>query len=204
MVKPVRKVDYILLYVISCCLLCACNSQKKELQEKVEKMQSTTINIPYDRMVRWTSDSIKAISPWNKAKLKLVHYVDSAACSTCYLHKVASYELLFQMEKLSNNEFYNIFIVNPDKKARKIIELDFIDKKTPQTIFVDSTDVFKEANPNIPSESMYHTFLLDENNKVILVGNPMSNQQVKDMMLSVVEKKLGRKLNISKLREKNE
>ena len=198
MIKQVRIVESLLLYAIICSLLCACNSQKKELQEKVEKMQSTAINIPYDRMTRWASDSIKAISPWNKAKLKLVHYVDSAACSTCYLHKVASYELLFRMEKLSNNEFYNIFIVNPDKKARKIIEFDFIEKKIPQTIFVDSTNVFIEANPNIPSESMYHTFLLDENNKVILVGNPMLNQQVEDMMLSVVEKKLRKKLNTSK------
>lgn len=190
MIKQIRKVDYILLYVISCCLLCACNSQKKELQEKIEKMQSMVINIPYDRMACWTTDSIKAISPWNKAKLKLVHYVDSATCSSCFLHKVAANELLFRMEKLSNNEFYNIFIVNPDKKVKKIIELDFIDKKTPQTIFVDSTDVFMGANPNIPSESMYHTFLLDENNKVILVGDPMVNKQIEDMMLSVVEKKL--------------
>lgn len=196
--KRNRIARYILLYLISSCILSACNSQKKELQEKIEKLQSTVINIPYDRMGCWASDSIKAISPWNKAKLKLVHYVDSVTCSTCYLHKIAANELLFRMEKLSNNEFYNIFIINPDNKAKKRLEMDFNDKLIPQTIFVDSANVFTEVNPNIPSESMYHTFLLDENNKVILVGNPNANEKIGDMLQDVVEKKLGKKFNTSK------
>lgn len=195
--KRSRIAGYILLSAI-CSLICACNSQKKELQEKCEKLQSKEIEIPYEQMVCWTSDSIKAISPWNRAKLKMIHYVDSAACSTCYLNKIAKNEQLFRMEKFSNNEFYNIFIINPSNKAKKRLEMDFNDKLIPQTIFVDSANVFTEVNPNIPSESMYHTFLLDENNKVILVGNPNANEKIAEMLLSIVEKKLGKKLNTPK------
>ncbi len=40
---------------------------------------------------------------------------------------------------------------------------------------------------------MYHTFLLDENNNVILVGNPMINKKNEDMMLAIVEEKFGKK-----------
>ena len=83
------------------------------------------------------------------------------------------------MGTLSNNEFYNIFIINPDSKAKKMLESKYSDNLIPQTIFVDSANVFMEVDPNILSESMYHTFLLDENNKVILVGNPMLNKQLK-------------------------
>ena len=75
--NKIRITGYILLSTI-CSLICACNSQKQELQEKVEKLRSKAINIPYDRMGCWTNDSIRVISPWNKAKLKLVHYIDSA------------------------------------------------------------------------------------------------------------------------------
>lgn len=196
--KRKRIEGRILLSVISCCFLFACNSPKKELQEKVEKLQSTAIDIPYDRMDCWTSDSIKAISPWNKAKLKLVHYVDSVSCSTCYLNKIVKIEQLFRMEKLSNNEFYNIFIISPDNKAKKRLETDFHNKSIPPTVFVDSANAFAEVNPNIPSEEMYHTFLLDENNKVILVGNPIANEKIGDMLQSVVKKKLGKKFNTSK------
>lgn len=197
MIRKNRKTiaGYILLSVI-CYLITACNSQKKELQEKVEKLQQTAINIPYDRMACWTSDSIKAISPWNKAKLKLIHYVDADMCSTCYLQKTAKDAFFVRMESLSNNDFYNVFIITPNSKARKSLEIDFQDKAIPQTIFLDTANVFMDVNPNIPSESIYHTFLLDENNKVILVGNPVLNKDVGKMMLSVVEKKLGKKLNV--------
>ncbi len=193
-----RIAIYILLSVISSCILLACNSQERELQEKIEKLQSAAINIPYERMTCWASDSIFEVSPWNKANLKLVHYIDSATCSTCYLQKAARNELICRMEELSNNEFYNIFIINPDNKAKKRLEAEFRDKAIPQTIFVDSANVFTEVNPNIPSESMYHTFLLDENNKVILVGNPIANEKIGDMLQSVVKKKLGKKFNTSK------
>lgn len=196
-----RKIVYILSFTIGCCIITACNSHKEDIQKTLEKMQSSTISIPYERMECWTSDSILEDRPWNKAKLKLVHYVDSATCSTCYLQKIAIYGLLFSMEAQSNNDFYNVFIINPNIIAKKKLISDFSGKLIPQTIFVDSSNVFMESNPNLPSESMYHTFMLDENNKVILVGNPMLNKQIEDMMLSIVDEKLGN--NLTQKVEKN-
>lgn len=193
MLNKIIKTGYIPLFAI-CCLITACNSQKKELQEKIEKLQSKAIEIPYKQMACWASDSVIAISPWNKAKLKLIHYVDSETCSSCYLHKIATNELLFRMEKLSDNIFYNIFIINPNNKTKKRLETDYNDKAIPQTIFIDSANIFMQLNPNVPSESIYHTFLLDENNKIILVGDPMTNPKVKDLMVAIVEKKLRKKL----------
>lgn len=187
----IKTAGYILLIAMGYYSLSACNSHKAEVQATVEEMQSSAITIPYERMECWASDSILEDRPWNKAKLKLVHYVDSATCSTCYLQKIAIYGLLFSMETQSNNDFYNVFIINPNIIAKKKLISDFSGKLIPQTIFVDSANVFMEVNPNIPSESMFHTFLLDENNKVILVGNPTFNKQIEDMMLSIVEEKLG-------------
>lgn len=185
-------------FIIGCCLFVSCDSRKKEVQNRVEEMRSTAIKIPYERMACWTNDSISANSPWNIAKLKLVHYVDSATCSSCFLQKAATDDFLHRMEALQSNEFCNVFIISPGNKAKKRLETDFREKRIPQTIFVDTANVFMELNPNIPSETMYHTFLLDENNNVILVGNPMVNQEVEGMLLTVVEDKLGKKLNITK------
>lgn len=200
MIKPakMRFLGYILLSAICCCLIASCNSQKREMQETVEKMQQKAIEIPYDRMACWTNDSILEISPWKKAKMKLVHYIDSATCSTCYLQKAATNEFLHSMERLSKNEFYNVFIINPDKKTRTRIEDDFKEKQIPSTVFLDSANIFMGLNPNIPSESMFHTFLLDENNKVILIGNPMVNKQIEEMLVLIVEEKLGIKFNTKK------
>ena len=187
---------YFLFLIAACSFITACESNKSKIKKTMEQMQSAQIVIPYDKLDCWTSDSLKEILPWKNAKLKLVHYVDSAQCSSCYLVKKQALEPLIKMEEESNNQFCNLFIVQPGGKSRnwKMLTDNFKHKSTPATLFIDSLNVFMEVNPNIPSESMYHTFLLDDNNKVILVGNPMLNKQIEDMMLSIVEEKLGKSL----------
>ncbi len=189
-----RITGYILLIAASI-LLSACNSQKKEIQEKIEQMQSSKIIIPYEKMECWTSDSLKSSAFWKHAKLKLVYYADSVSCSSCLLQKAAKSDFLLRMETLSDNEFCNVFIATPKGKAKKKLKYAFEGGLIPRTIFVDTADVFMLANPKIPSETMFHTFLLDEKDSVILVGNPLRGQEIEDMIVAVVEKKLGRKFH---------
>lgn len=44
-------------------------------------------------------------------------------------------------------------------------------------IYMDTTGVFRRTNPQLPSNPMLHTFLLDENNEVLAVGNPLENEK---------------------------
>jgi len=44
----------------------------------------------------------------------------------------------------------------------------------------------------LPKDNLLHTFLLDENNNVILVGNPVRNKKIKEMFYKIVEEKLGK------------
>lgn len=194
--KFIGVIFFVIVFLVAACGFPQ-RDTRYDVEEKIERMRSTAIVIPFERMICWSTDSIVEISPWRKAKLKMVHYVDSATCSTCYLQKAATNEMLSHLEKVTNGVFYNVFIINPpNSKARKRIENDFNEKAIPSTIFVDSANVFTQMNPNIPKESIYHTFLLDENNKVILVGNSIFNNQIEDMLLAVIKDKTG--INVSK------
>ena len=155
-------------------------------------MQSTPISIPYNQMACWASDSLLKTAPWKHAKLKLVHYLDSAMCHSCYLQKTVHYRTIFQLEEETKNEFYNVFIITPDENAKKRLAIEFSACMLPPTIFVDSTNVFKRVNKNIPSGELYHTFLLDENDCVILVGDPILNPKIENLLLSTVNEKLGK------------
>lgn len=42
--------------------------------------------------------------------------------------------------------------------------------------------VFPQYNPHIPTNKVLHTFLLDENNKVILAGNPLFNPRIEALL----------------------
>ncbi|MBS4809127.1 MAG: hypothetical protein KH071_14815 [Paraprevotella sp.] len=60
-------------------------------------------------------------------------------------------------------------------------------------VYLDSLGVLERANPQIPSNPDLHTFLLDEDNNVLLVGNPIWNEKIKEMFWQIVEEKLGKR-----------
>ncbi len=45
--------------------------------------------------------------------------------------------------------------------------------------------------PQLPSNPMLHTFLLDENNEVLVVGNPLDNEKIDRMFWRTMKEKLG-------------
>ena len=57
---------------------------------------------------------------------------------------------------------------------------------------LDTLKEFERLNPHLPKNRALHTFLLDENNRVILVGNPSRNEKIKEMFYKIVEEKLGK------------
>ena len=44
-------------------------------------------------------------------------------------------------------------------------------------IYVDTLGIFSLGNPHLLQDPRFHTFLLDENNNVILVGNPLQDRK---------------------------
>ena len=59
-------------------------------------------------------------------------------------------------------------------------------------IILDTLGQFAKLNPHLPKNKALHTFLLDENNNVILVGNPLHNKKIKEMFYRIVEDRLGK------------
>lgn len=168
------------VYLVICSLLLfSCKSNNEEIKNNIQQMRSSPIIIPYGEMECWTTDSLLKIAPWENAKIKLVHYVDSAKCSTCYLGKIIIFEEFLQLENDYHGLFCNIFIANPNKKDLFRLKIEHMNNRLPQTVFIDTTHAFLSRNHNIPDETIYHTFLLDENNKIILVGNPIFNENIK-------------------------
>lgn len=154
-------------------------------------MQSHPFKIPYDRLLCWTKDSLMEIASFEQAELKLVHYIEPDMCSSCYLSKVLEYKSLFDLERESDKQFLNVFIVEPGKKNSNIRKLssEYNNGVLPPTIFVDTSHAFVETNPNIPKEFIYHTFLIDKNGNVILVGNPIINKKIKEKISHIVRRK---------------
>ncbi len=87
-------------------------------------------------------------------------------------------------------KFY--FIFSPMKREVRSTELLIANTNFDYPILMDTLDEFERLNPHLPKNRALHTFLLDENNRVILVGNPLRNKKIKEMFYKIVEEKLGK------------
>ena len=55
-------------------------------------------------------------------------------------------------------------------------------------IKIDSTNQFIRQNVIIPSDALFHTFLLDEQNRIIVVGNPLFNDKLWNLYYSEIQR----------------
>ena len=48
---------------------------------------------------------------------------------------------------------------------------------------IDDKNIFSKINPCIPSEEQFHVFLLDKDNRIILVGNPLKSNKIHNLLI---------------------
>ena len=121
---------------------------------------------------------------WQSAPYRIVTYVDSIGCTSCKLQLpkwkqlIAETDSLFGKDKLSY-----VFFFHP-KDARELTYLTRRDGFTYPVCF-DREDAFNRVN-RFPSEMALQTFLLDKDNRVVAIGNPVHNPQVKELYLNII------------------
>ena len=55
------------------------------------------------------------------------------------------------------------------------------------TVYLDTCNAFLQANPHVPENTLFHTFVLDEKDKVVLIGDPFKNKKMERLLLKVIE-----------------
>lgn len=128
----------------------------------------------------------------NKKGFKLVVYADSVGCTTCAINHIDSWNRFIDYAKQFDNQLRFCFIFSPMKEELRRTKLMIANTIFDYPILLDTLGEFEKLNPHLPKNRSFHVFLLDENNKVILVGNPMRNKRIEEMFYKIVEEKLGK------------
>lgn len=155
-------------------------------------MQSQRFNIDTKQMIQ-TVNGKDSIFRFKKDHiLKLVIFTDSTACTPCAMKQMYHWDPFIEKAYKSNHMLQLMFVISPKKN-----EIDMLNKSLKiaiydYPIYIDTLSVFERMNPHLPKNKALHTFLLDENNNVILVGNPLHNKRIEEMFYKIVEEKLGK------------
>lgn len=100
----------------------------------------------------------------------LVVFYDSTECMSCALTKIHGWNKLITEYEPKGVNF--IFILAPERDEAETMSIWFEAEHFIHSVYIDSSQTFIQNNTWIPDEKMYHTFLIDSDNKIVLVGDP--------------------------------
>lgn len=121
-------------------------------------------------------------------KYKYVTYVDSMECSPCKIAHLGIWNY-FRNELANNNAALYLILAVTRDKVPEIQEIHNQYKhRTP--IYIDTLGVFERDNPGIASMTTeYHSFLLDDNNRIVVAGDASINHYVRDEIFRILSER---------------
>lgn len=122
------------------------------------------------------------------SEYKIVAYVDSMGCTSCRLHLSEWNNYINNIDSVYPNKVQFLFFFFP--KNGRDIYLTLRVERFIYPICIDTLDVLNNIN-HFPSDMQYQTFLLDKNNKVMAIGNPIQNPRIKELYWNIISGKQG-------------
>ena len=177
-----RIVSSIFVLVAMICGACTGgNEQEKKLVAEMRLFKSEAITLPNNLIAKHVDDQTLPESSLLKRPLKLVIYISQEGCGDCKLRALIPI-YMFILENNHLNHFGVIIILNPADEESAFISLKYM--RFRHTVFFDLDGSFERLNPHLPKNGQFHTFLLNKDNKVVLIGNPLQNEQMKKLYLT--------------------
>lgn len=176
---------FILLFIFSLCFNFSC--KKSNIKKEIKKIASISISFP-----QYTSAIVGGklvYKPINVNTNKLLVYYDSSICGTCEITHIEKWEKIIRLSQ-DHKSFETIFILEPKSEDLKELKQILLSLSFDGTVYIDKTKEFSSKNPKIPKDNRFHILLLDKNNRVVLVGNPLASDAMWTLFKSTLDNML--------------
>lgn len=172
----------IILFVLVALTSCK-NRFEREAESIVKEWSGKTIvNIPDSNYIVYNGKTVDTCS-LVKSELMIVSYINRSESTSCMLHLPDWEKFINYIDSLTNGRVKCALIANPENKFEFMDILEKYSFKHP--IYIDEKDVFNKAN-HFPSKMSFHTFLVDNKNKVIFIGNPINSSGVRESYIKII------------------
>lgn len=176
----------ILFILILLPILFSCKNEQKEKEKQIAQLvnewQGKEIKFP-DNLIftRYLTDTTDFQIP--QSEYKVLVYVDSIGCTSCKLQLHKWKELIEYTDSVTQGKIPFLFFFHPKdyKEIRYLLKRDGFDRP----ICIDMDDRLNKLN-KFPEDMTFQTFLLDKDNKVAILGNPVHNIAVKELYLKQI------------------
>ena len=164
-------------------MLASCKESKEEAMLRlVNEWNGKEIRFP-SRSVFTIQGKDTANFEFRDADYKVMTYIDSVGCTDCKLQLHRWKELVTEVDSLTDGRVPFLFYFHP----KDMKELRYLTRRDNFTypVCLDEQDELNRLN-QFPSDMTFQTFLLDKENKVVAIGNPILNPKVKELYLKLI------------------
>lgn len=170
----------VLLIILSIIVLTSCKgSRKDEIARLVKEWDGKELRFPESPVFTIQGKDTVDFS-FRNAEYKVVSYVDSIGCISCKLQLANWAAFIQEVDSLTDGTVPFVLCLHTAdvKEMKRIVRKDNF--KYP--VFLDEKGTFYTLN-HFPKDMTFQTFLLDKDNKVVAMGNPILNPYVKELYL---------------------
>ena len=179
--KPLDLIILLLTIFLSACQ----DKQKEIITLLVKEWQGKQILFPENMVfTRFASDTTNFVIP--TSDYKVLVFVDSIGCTSCKLQLSRWKEFIRYTDSISQKNIPFLFFFQFDDQWE--IHSLLIRENFDKPICLDRSDSLKQLN-HFPKDIRFQVFLLDKNNKVVVIGNPVHNPNVKELYLEEISRK---------------
>lgn len=155
----------------------SCDSPQKKAQKKarqvVEEWMGKEIKLPDHEMTYKSMGRDTACSEiWDKPN-KIFVYIDSVGCTSCRLG-LSRWKEIIDSCRTEHPDLGFLFVVHSVSYRR--FERELRDAEFTYPIIYDYRNEFHKLNQFPPDP--YRTYLLDKNNKITVIGSPVTNTKM--------------------------
>lgn len=189
MKKKVMKLYIYAIFTLTLFLLVACKQQNRKSTDTVDsRWYGKEIVIPEEAVFTSLLKDTIAFD-FSQSKMKILTYADTTDCMGCKLQLNKWKEFMILVDSTAKDTIPFLFFIYPKdiEEIEYLIESENFD----YPVCVDFDDIINKLNRFSSDVS----FLLDEKNRVVVVGNPALDLETRDLYM---EKIAGKKVsNIS-------
>lgn len=186
MKKPFKH----LLFLLVPFAFAACTDKPRTAVEELKAFEARPVALPLKEMACWQDGKNVAFAIPKEEHLKFVVYSDSLQCSSCNLKRLPVWENFLRKLRPYEGQVKAYFIFRPLSESLGAFGITMRTVSPPFPVFVDTADVFLQSNPHFPSDHTLHTFLIGRDNRVLVVGDPLTNERVDKLLWKVLEEQV--------------
>lgn len=169
---------FFIVYIAIFLLVISCKKEKNIINE----WQNREIIFPEKTtFIKFLNDTTGFYVP--QSKLKVLVYADSTGCIGCKLQLSEWKEFIQNVDSITGRKipFLFFFYLKDTVEVKFLLEVEQFD----YPVYIDSYDQLNQMN-RFPTDILFQTFLLDENNRVLLIGNPIYDAVTKEKYLEKI------------------